>query len=138
MLNDVTMNLPAYPMEELAKIRTKLKEDSVKVYDFGTGDPQIPTWPPIRDAMKAAIPEISQYPTIRGTKELQAAIWNYCDRRFGFEQKESLDIIPTRKQGSGFSYRSEPCRTGRQGPILYQPWLSSLCSSTRFAGGVPT
>ena len=69
-LNPISMNLPPYPMEALAKIRTDLHTKGVNVYDFGTGDPKIPTWPPIREAMASSIPEISQYPSVAGSRKL--------------------------------------------------------------------
>ena len=61
-LNKLTLELEEYPMEELARIKKELIKKGRPVFDFGTGDPKIPTWEPIREACVNAIPEISQYP----------------------------------------------------------------------------
>ncbi|MCX6131035.1 MAG: hypothetical protein NTX25_18495, partial [Proteobacteria bacterium] len=94
-LNDVTLKLPNYPMEELAKIRQRLLDQNKKVYDFGTGDPKIPTWDPIRQAAMSGIPPISQYPSTRGVPELIDSIWGYCHRHFGIKFGQGFDVMAT-------------------------------------------
>ncbi len=139
MLNDITLNLPAYPMEELAKIRTKLKAQNVDVYDFGTGDPQVPTWEPIRESLKNAVPAISQYPSIRGCDELRDAIWGYCNRRFGINKRDDIDILPTNgSKEAVFHIALSLVGRGSKDHILFpNPGYPVYRSSALFARGIP-
>ncbi|SMF46318.1 pyridoxal phosphate-dependent aminotransferase [Pseudobacteriovorax antillogorgiicola] len=139
-LNDVTMNLPTYPMEALAKIRQDLVDAGTRVFDFGTGDPRIPTWAPIKQAMKDSIPEISQYPSINGSPELRKSIWGYCERRFSYQESDDLDLIPTNgsKEAVFHIALSLVGRAGGRKSILYpNPGYPVYKSSILFSGGTP-
>ena len=57
-VNKLTAELEEYPMEELARIRKELVKKCQPVFDFGTGDPKIPTWADIRTKAQDAIPKI--------------------------------------------------------------------------------
>lgn len=139
-LNEVTLNLPNYPMEELAKIRQRLVENKQKVYDFGTGDPKIPTWEPIRAALLEASTPISQYPSSTGCPELVKAIWTYCERHFKVQPKKGLDILATSgsKEAIFHIALSLVGRAGGRKTIAYpDPGYPVYRSSTQFAGGKP-
>ncbi len=139
-LNDVTMNLPNYPMEELAKIRQKLVESQIKVYDFGTGDPKIPTWEPIRQAMLDAQTSISQYPSSSGCPELVKGIWTYCQRHFQVGPKQGLDVLATNGSKEAIFHISLNLvgRAGGKKIIAYpDPGYPVYRSSAQFAGGIP-
>src|SRR5690606_7511721 len=79
-LNQVTASLRPYPAEELGRIKKRLIDRDVPVFDFGTGDPTIPVWEPIRQALLDAVSEISQYPSIAGTELLREAQKGYLKR----------------------------------------------------------
>lgn len=137
-INKVTADLEQYPMEELARIRKELVKKGKPVFDFGTGDPKIPTWEPIREALLKAIPEISQYPSVRGTDELKAAQQGYLERRFGV--RDGYDVIPTAgsKEAIFHIALSLVGRAGGKKHIIYpDPGYPVYRSSTRFAGGIP-
>lgn len=140
LLNDVTLNLKPYPMEELTKIRTALVKAGKPVFDFGTGDPKIPTWAPIRDAIIAAIPKISQYPSVKGSDALRDAQWSYLTRRFGIARTDAIEAIPS--QGSKEAiFNIALCLVGRSGGkkhfIYPDPGYPVYRSSVQFAGGIP-
>ena len=140
MYNPVTMNLAPYPMEELAKIRNQLFAEGKKVFDFGTGDPQIPVWKPIRDAIKESIGEISQYPSIRGTPELQNSIWNYLERRHSLKNRDDFVILPTNgsKEAVFHIALSLVGRAGGRRTIAYpNPGYPVYGSGINFSGGIP-
>ncbi|NRA67821.1 MAG: aminotransferase class I/II-fold pyridoxal phosphate-dependent enzyme [Pseudobacteriovorax sp.] len=137
--NDITRNLPAYPMEELARIRSDLLAKGMTVYDFGTGDPQIPTWQPIKDSLSAAIPEVSQYPSIRGTAEIREAIWGYLKRHYQLTPEDGLDIL-TSNGSKEAVFHTALCAMGRKGKktIAYpNPGYPVYRSSILFAQGRP-
>ena len=65
-MNRRVRELKAYPMDRLNRAKEELRRKGVKIYDFGTGDPKEPTDEKIRRALIEAVPEVSQYPTVKG------------------------------------------------------------------------
>lgn len=139
-VNEVTANLKPYPMEELARIKQQLVSENKKIYDFGTGDPKIPTWQPIIDQLKETIPSISQYPTIKGMAVLANAQKSYLEKRLGLKASEKWDILPTRGSKEAI-FHMALCLVGRNNRkrILYpNPGYPVYKSSIEFAGGIAT
>ena len=138
-VNKVTTELAEYPMEELARIRKELVAQGKPVFDFGTGDPKIPTWEPIRDACREAIPEISQYPSVKGSDALKSAQQGYLERRFSLRANE-YEVIPTAGSKEAI-FHVALCLVGRAGGkkhIIYpDPGYPVYRTSTLFAGGIP-
>ncbi|MEY4631933.1 MAG: hypothetical protein RIQ81_2053 [Pseudomonadota bacterium] len=142
-VNELTSQLKPYPMEELARIRAGLLKEGKPVFDFGTGDPKIPTWSPVRDAIIKAIPAISQYPSVKGREDLIRAQAGYLKRRFGIDVAASgsgIGLIPS--QGSKEAiFNIALCLVGRSGGkrhIIYpDPGYPVYRSSTLYAGGIP-
>jgi succinyldiaminopimelate transaminase len=127
-------------MEQLTKIRQGLIKQGKPVFDFGTGDPKIPTWPKIIDALKNAVPEISQYPSVRGSEELRKAQLNYLERRFGLRWTSDLEVMPSggSKEAIFHIALSLVGRSGGKKHIIYpDPGYPVYKSSTIFAGGIP-
>jgi succinyldiaminopimelate transaminase len=127
-------------MEELARIKKGLKARGQRVYDFGTGDPTIPTWQPIIDALKANVPVVSQYPTIIGSDELRAAQIGYLGRRLGLRESSDWTVIPTRgsKEAIFHIALSLIGRAGGRRKLLYpDPGYPVYKTSAIFAGGIP-
>src|SRR5690606_1681183 len=63
--------------------------------DFSIGDPREPTPTFIADALRSAVPVISQYPTTKGLAELRESIAGYVQRRFGVGLDPATQVIPT-------------------------------------------
>jgi succinyldiaminopimelate transaminase len=94
-INPVLAALGSYPMAQLQDKARQLRADGAPLIDFSIGDPREPTPPAIRQAIRAAIPEISQYPTTAGLPETRQAIADYVRRRFGVTVDPDTQIIPT-------------------------------------------
>jgi len=94
-MNRVIRSLRAYPMEELNRIKAELKEKGIRIYDFGTGDPKEPTDPMIRKTLIDSVPEVSQYPSVSGRKDLRETISKWFKKRFGVELDPDSEIIPS-------------------------------------------
>lgn len=138
-VNKFTSELEEYPMEELTKIRKDLIKRGKPVFDFGTGDPKIPTWEPIRQALVSALPAISQYPSVKGTEELKEAQQSYLERRFGISS-DTYEIIPSAgsKEAIFHVALSLVGRANGKKHIIYpDPGYPVYRSSTIFAGGIP-
>lgn len=140
IVNLVTAQLPAYPMEELTLVRRRLEDAKKTVYDFGTGDPRIPTWPPIIDAIKGAFPKISQYPSVRGTDALMQSQIGYIERRMGLKKNAAWEVFPTQgsKEAIFHITLSLVGRAGGKRVIIYpDPGYPVYFTATRFAHGMP-
>lgn len=94
-MNPALRALRPYPMAELQRLRSELRARGIDLFDFGTGDPIEPTPALVRDALRAAVPEVSRYPTVAGTPQLRAAAAGYCARRFGVRLDPDAQILPS-------------------------------------------
>lgn len=139
LLNPVTAELAPYPMEELSRIKNRLTKSGIKVYDFGTGDPQIPVWMPLVEAMKAQMGQYSSYPSIRGIPQLEEAHLHYLKNRFGIENSENLLTVPSKgsKESIFHIALSLIGRAGKRTLIYGDPAYPVYRSSALFAGGIP-
>ncbi len=72
-----------------------MREAGQRVIDFSIGDPREPTPTFIPNALKSAVPEVSQYPTTAGIGDLREAIASYLRRRFGVDIDPDTQVIPT-------------------------------------------
>ncbi|HLA67068.1 MAG TPA: pyridoxal phosphate-dependent aminotransferase [Acidimicrobiia bacterium] len=93
--NPVLGELGTYPITEIQETARRMSDAGERLIDFSLGDPREPTPRFIREAAAAAIPEVSQYPTVSGLYSLRAAIAGYVGRRFGVDVNPSTQVIPT-------------------------------------------
>lgn len=93
-MNPALRALKPYPMAELQRRKAELVANGKMVFDFGTGDPIEPTPAFIPQALRAAVPEISQYPSVAGTPALRAAAAGYLKRRFGVTVDAAKQVLP--------------------------------------------
>jgi acetylornithine aminotransferase len=94
-LNPVLDGLGEYPIAKVHQRARALRDAGRRVIDFSIGDPREPTPPFIRDALRNAVPAVSQYPLTAGLVELRQAIADYLDRRFGVAVDAATQVIPT-------------------------------------------
>ena len=78
---------------EIDERRRALAVAGKRLFDFGLGDPLEPTPPFIREALRAAVPEVSQYPSAFGTAALRAAAAGYLSRRFGVSVDPEAQVV---------------------------------------------
>ena len=93
-LNPILGALPSYMQEALNRLRDEARAKGLPVFDFGIGDPREPTPLFIREALKAAVPEVSQYPSVAGIPALREAAAGYLKRRFGLEVDPARELLP--------------------------------------------
>lgn len=94
-LNPIIEQLGAYPIAMIQERARSLADAGVKVIDFSIGDPREPTPEFIADALKTAVPEVSQYPLTSGTAGLRTAIAAYLERRFSVTVDPDSQVMPT-------------------------------------------
>jgi acetylornithine aminotransferase len=94
-VNPVLAALGEYPIGKLQETAREMRATGRRVLDFSIGDPREPTPSFIPEALRNAIPVVSQYPTTAGLAELRAAIASYLHRRFGVTVDPDTQVLPT-------------------------------------------
>ena len=92
--NKRVLAIAEYPSAALAERKRVLAAAGKPIFDFGTGDPIEPTAAFIRAALSKGVPEVSQYPSVRGTLELRKAAAAYLARRFRATLDPETEILP--------------------------------------------
>ncbi|MEK7414301.1 MAG: succinyldiaminopimelate transaminase [Planctomycetota bacterium] len=138
-MNPILRASKPYPMAELQRRKAELAKTGVRIHDFGTGDPVEPTPPFILDALKQAVPTISQYPSVAGTTKLRSAAAGYMQRRFGVTLDPATQILPSSGSKEAIFHLGpaflDPGTT--KNTIVYgTPGYPVYESSAMFAGGV--
>lgn len=93
-LNPILERQGAYPLLRLDERREELKNKGARLFDFGAGDPREPTDEKIREALATSIPEVSQYPSATGKKELREAFAGWMGRRHNISLDPETEIMP--------------------------------------------
>jgi len=83
------------PIGRLQEMARRMRAEGRRIVDFSIGDPLEPTAPFIIQALKNAVPAVSQYPTTAGLPELRDAIAGYLARRFDVQVDPVSQIMPT-------------------------------------------
>lgn len=133
-LNPVLAELGGYPIAVVQARARDLRDAGLPVVDFSIGDPREPTPGFIREALRAAVPEVSQYPTAAGLPELREAVAAYVARRFGTEVDPDTQVIPT--TGSKEAIFSTPLAFVAPGDVVVfpSPGYPVYERGARFAG----
>ncbi len=140
LLNPVLEEGGAYPLLRLDERRKELKKKGVPLFDFGTGDPKETTDPKIRQALVDGVPEVSQYPTTPGKKELREAFCGWMARRHGVELDPDAEVLPA--TGSKEAIFHAPlafvhASHTRRGVAYGTPGYPVYERGTLFSGGEP-
>ena len=98
-LTDPSKRLEAIPPYMFAELERKVADKraaGIDVISLGIGDPDLPTYPHIVAAMKAALddPSTHQYPSNRGRAEFREAFARFYARRFGVAIDPETEVIP--------------------------------------------
>lgn len=94
-VNEALLALAENQIALLQERARNLKAAGEKVLDFSIGDPREPTPPFISEALRRAVPVVSQYPTTPGLSELRQAVAGYVKRRFQVEVDPETQVLPT-------------------------------------------
>lgn len=109
-----------------------------RVFDFGTGDPLEPTPAFIPEALRHAVPAISQYPSVSGTPALRQAAAGYLQRRFGVHVDADSQVLPSAGSKEAIFHLAlaflDPS-SGKDTLVYGTPGYPVYQSSALFAGG---
>ena len=93
--NPALERLGGYPLARLQDLANELRADGQPLADFSIGDPDEPTPPFIRDALRDAVGEVSRYPTAAGRPELRRAVAAWLEARHGVAVDPDEHVLPT-------------------------------------------
>jgi LL-diaminopimelate aminotransferase len=87
--------IPPYMFAELERKVSAKRAAGVDVISLGIGDPDMPTYPYIVEAMQAAVadPSTHRYPSNRGRPEFREAFARFYGRRFGVEIDAETEVM---------------------------------------------
>jgi acetylornithine aminotransferase len=149
ILRGPVKNVPTHPalraiqknlMVALDEKKQALRAHGKRLFDFGLGDPREPTPPFLRDALRAAVPEVSQYPSAAGTAALRRACAGYVGRRFGVAVDPELQILPATGAKETIFHLPLAFAGGdpaRSKVVMPDPGYPTYEVGTRFAGLEP-
>jgi alanine-synthesizing transaminase len=97
--------LPPYVLEEVNRIKARLRAQGVDIIDFGMGNPDMPTPKHIVDKLieTARDPKAGRYSASKGIGGLRKAMAGYYDRRFGVKLNPDSEVIATLGSKEGFA-----------------------------------
>ena len=97
--------LPPYVLEEVNRIKARLRSEGVDIIDFGMGNPDMPTPKHIVEKMieTARDPKAGRYSASKGISGLRKAMAGYYKRRFGVTLNPDKEVIATLGSKEGFA-----------------------------------
>src|SRR5579862_4126747 len=97
--------LPPYVLEEVTRIKARLRAQGGDIIDFGMGNPDMPTPKHIVDKLieTARDPKAGRYSASKGIVGLRRAMAGYYDRRFGVKLDPDTEVIATLGSKEGFA-----------------------------------
>ena len=135
-INPTLSSLGAYPLAIVQDRARDRRDAGLPLIDFSIGDPREPTPEFIPAALRQSIPEVSQYPTVKGLPEIRQAIAAYLDRRMGVKVDPETQVIPT--SGSKEAIFLTPLafveRDGRNSVVYGTPGYPVYQRGAMFAG----
>ena len=98
-LTDPSKRLEAMPPYMFAELERKIADKraaGIDVISLGIGDPDMPTYPHVVEAMQAAVadPANQSYPSNRGREEFRQAFADFYRNRFGVAIDPENEVIP--------------------------------------------
>lgn len=132
--------VPTYAQVRLDAAKQQALAAGRTLFDLGVGDPREPTPAFIRDALRAAVPDVSQYPSSFGSPALRKTIAGYLKRVFGVDADPEREIFVS--AGSKEAVFHAPLAfldpaSDRRGVIFPDPGYPIYEAGTILAGGEP-
>jgi hypothetical protein len=93
--NPALAELGGYPLARLQDLANDLRADGGPLADFAIGDPDEPTPPFIREALRDAVGPVSRYPTAAGQPALREAVAGWVRTRHGVEVDPDRHVLPS-------------------------------------------
>jgi LL-diaminopimelate aminotransferase len=139
MTNAWLSELSSYPLLRNETRKTQLRAAGREVFDFGLGDPLEETPAFIREALLAAVPKVSQYPSSQGSPAFREACAAWAKRRFGVELDPVAGVLSSNGSKEAIFHAPQVllnATSNRRVVVSPDPGFPVYRSSTLLAGGV--
>lgn len=94
-MNPLLQRLHPYPFERLREVTQGIAPStSFKAISLGIGEPRHATPTLVEEALRAALPGLSVYPSTAGELALREAMAAWCGRRYGVNLNPGTQILP--------------------------------------------
>ena len=94
-MNPLLQRLHPYPFERLREVtQGVVPAPQFKPISLGIGEPRHATPALVEEALRAALPGLSVYPSTAGEPALREAISAWCHRRYGVNLNPATQILP--------------------------------------------
>lgn len=131
--------LPPYLFAEIDRRKRELLRQGKDLVNLGVGDPDLPAFKVVRDALKAAVDEagVHSYPPDNGLPEYREAIARWYLRRAGAKVDPEREIRPVIGSKEGIGHLPLAVLNPGEIALIPDPGYPPYRSGTEFAGGVP-
>jgi len=126
-----------YPFVKLDKRVKALCPPGIEPIQFNIGDPRERTPEFIREALRAAVPEVSSYPSVAGVPELRRAATGWLQRRYGVSIDPETELLPLNGTKEGVYLLAQALVGGddaRRTVVIPAPAYPIYEPGARFAG----
>lgn len=125
-MHDALGRLHAYPFERLARLTSTVRAAAHKSpLDMSIGEPRHETPQAIIDVMSRELPQMSRYPTTRGTESLRATIAKWLAKRFSLPAAAvhpDLHVLPVAGTREAlFAFAQCVVDRSREDPVVVMP-----------------
>ena len=130
--------LPPYLFAELDAMKAEKLKEGIDVIDFGVGDPDLPTPPPIVEAMKKAVEKVEnqKYSSYAGMLSFREAASRFYERRKGVKVDPD-DIVALIGSKEGIAHLPLAFVESEDVVLCPDPGYPVYPSCTILAGGKP-
>ncbi|MEK7866762.1 MAG: LL-diaminopimelate aminotransferase, partial [Planctomycetota bacterium] len=131
--------LPPYLFAEIDRRKRELIKQGKDLVNLGVGDPDLPAFKVVRDALKAALdePGVHSYPPDNGLPEFREAVSRWYQRRAGAKVDPEREIRPVIGSKEGIGHLPLAVLNPGDVALIPDPGYPPYRSGTEFAGGVP-
>ncbi len=128
------------PLAALREEVTARRAAGADLIDLSIGDPDEPTPPAVRAALRDAVGPVSSYPTARGQDATRNAIAGFMARRHGVAVDPATQVLPTSGAKEAIFHAPlalvDPAAP-RRAVVFGTPGYPTYGRGTRLAGGEP-
>jgi acetylornithine/N-succinyldiaminopimelate aminotransferase len=139
-LNPLLTGPGEYPFVRLDRMKHDLMPAGLTPINFSIGDPRERTPEFIRETLRAAVPEVSSYPSVAGQAELRQAFTGWFARRFGVTLDPETHVLPangTKEAVFLMAFAVVGKDSERRTVVIPAPAYPVYEPAARFAGGEP-
>ncbi len=131
--------IPPYLFAQLDELAQKVISSGKRLYNFGIGDPDMPTVEPIIKAVKKTveIPDYHRYPSYVGNIKLREKISSYLKDRFNLKMSPEKNIIVLIGSKEGIAHFPFAFINPGEKVFVPEPGYPVYRDGTIFAEGIP-